>query len=82
MYLRGIKPVADIFLKRYEEESGAAVRNLGFWELACAARPLPNPAHWIPASREMGDAGSTDERADTHYYEFVAEARQRAYDGR
>ncbi|MCH7800015.1 MAG: phosphotransferase [Chloroflexi bacterium] len=82
MHLRGIKEAADIFLDRYEAESGARVRNLGFWELARAAGPLPNPARWIPASREMGDAGSTDDRADTDYYEFVANARRRAYTGR
>ncbi|MCH8206294.1 MAG: phosphotransferase [Chloroflexi bacterium] len=81
MYLRGIKSAADIFLKCYEEESGAVVQNLGFWELATAARPLPDPVLWIPASREMGDAGATDERASTDYYEFVAEARRRAYAG-
>jgi aminoglycoside phosphotransferase (APT) family kinase protein len=82
MYLRGIKSAADVFLRRYEEESGAAVQNLGFWELATAARALPDPVLWIPQSREMGDAGATDERADTEYYEFVAEARRRAYAGR
>jgi Ser/Thr protein kinase RdoA (MazF antagonist) len=82
MYLRGIKEAADIFLKHYEAESGARVRNLGFWELARAAGPLPNPALWIPVSREMGDAGSTDDRADTDYYEFVENARRKAYNGR
>ena len=51
-------------------------------ELARAAGPLPNPALWIPMSREMGDLGSTDDRADTDYYEFVENARRRAYAGR
>ena len=82
MNLRGIKQAADIFLDHYEAESGARVRNLGFWELARAAGPLPNPKLWIPASREMGDASSTDDRADTDYFEFVADARRRAYAGR
>ena len=82
MYLRGVKEAADIFLDQYEAESGASVRNLGFWELARAAGPLPNPALWIPMSREMGDLGSTDDRADTDYYEFVENARRRAYAGR
>ncbi len=81
MYLRGIKAAADIFLDIYEAESGR-VENLGFWELACAARPLPDPALWIPASREMGDVGATDDRADTDFYEFVASAIRRAYAGR
>ena len=81
MYLRGIREAADLFLDCYEAIAGQ-VRNLGFWELACAARPLPNPAQWIPASREMGDAGATDERAATDYYEFVAGAVRRARAGR
>ena len=81
MYLRGIKPAADIFLRRYEEVSGRALKNLGFWEVVAAARPLPNPALWIPASREMGDLTATDDRAKSDYYEFVADAIQRAYDG-
>ncbi|HAL47629.1 MAG: hypothetical protein CL694_15710 [Chloroflexi bacterium] len=82
MYLRGIKEAADIFLERYESESGAAVRNLGFWELARAAGPLPEPGRWIFASREMGDASSTVDRADTDYYEFVHDAIRRARAGR
>ena len=80
MHLRGIKEAADIFLKHYEAVSGP-VRNLGFWELASAARPLPDPLAWTPASREMGDITATDDRADSDYYEFVADAIQRARDG-
>ena len=79
MYLRGIKPAADIFLRRYEEVAGKALKNLGFWEIVAAARALPNPALWIPASREMGDLTATDDRSDSDYYEFVADAIQRAY---
>ena len=80
MYLRGIKAAADVFLERYEAARGPVV-NLGFWELACAARPLPNPAAWIPESRDMGDLGATDDRAETDYYEFVEGAVARAKAG-
>jgi aminoglycoside phosphotransferase (APT) family kinase protein len=65
MYLRGIKAAADIFLRRYEEGCGGAVPNLGFWEVAAAARPLPEPVLW-------GVWGATDERASNDYYEFVS----------
>ena len=82
MYLRGIREAADPFLECYEAESGAAVKNLGFWELAAAAHPLPNPVVWIPASREMGDAAATDERADTDFVEFVHDAVRRTHAGR
>ena len=82
MYLRGIKEAAEPFLECYEAESGAAVRDLGFWELAAAARPLPDPVAWVPASREMGDTAATDERAGTDFVEFVNDAKRRAYAGR
>ena len=81
MYLRGIKEAADVFLEHCEAARGP-VTNLGFWELACAARPLPDPAAWIPASREMGDLSATDDRAETDYYEFVDRALRRARAGR
>ena len=81
MYLRGIKEAAGIFLEHYEATRGPVV-NLGFWELACAARPLPVPAAWIPESRDMGDLGATDDRAETDYYEFVEGAMRRAWEGR
>ena len=82
MYLRGIKEAAEPFLQCYEAESGGTVKNLGFWELTMAARPLPDPALWIPASREMGDAAATDERAGTDFVEFVRDAKRRACAGR
>ena len=79
--MRSIKEAADVFLEHYEAARGP-VRNLGFWELACAARPLPDPAAHIPFSRQMGDLGATDDRADTDYYEFVEDAMRRAREGR
>ena len=82
MHPRGIREAAEPFLECYEAESGAAVKNLGFWELAAVARPLPNPVAWIPASREMGDPAATDERADTDFVDFVHDAVRRAHAGR
>jgi hypothetical protein len=81
MYLRGIKAAADIFPKCYQKGSGAVVQNLGFWELAVAAPPLPDPALWIPASREIGDTAAADERTSADHDEFVSDARRRAYSG-
>ena len=80
MFLRGVREAANPFLEYYEAESGP-VRNLGFWEVACAVRPLPDPAMWIPASREMGDHSATNDRAETDYYEFVSSAIRRAREG-
>ena len=81
MYLRGIKEAADIFLDYYESESGP-VENLGFWELACAARPLPAPALWLPEYYEKGDVSAIVNRAEADFREFVASAIRRAYAGR
>ena len=78
-YLRGTKSAADIFLKSYEEASREAVRNLGFWELAAAARPLPHPALWVGQIREANTVTKTEERANSDYDEFVASALKRAY---
>ena len=80
-YLRGTKSAADLFLKFYEEGAGESVRNLGFWELAAAARPLPQPALWIRQVREVETVTATDERANSDYNEFVASALRRAYNG-
>ena len=81
MHLRGIRGAAQPFLEHYEASSGP-VRNLGFWELASAARPLPDPAAWIPEAGDLGDLVVPVERAHTDYYEFVHDALRRAYAGR
>ena len=81
MYLRGIKEAADIFLDYYEAEFGL-VENLGFWELACAARPLPAPARWLLEFYETEDVSAIVNRAEADFREFVASAIRRAYAGR
>ena len=81
MYLRGIKEAADIFLDYYESESGP-VENLGFWELACAARPLPAPARWLLEFYETRDITAIVNRAETDFHEFVESSMQRAHAGR
>ena len=81
MYLRGIKEAADIFLDYYESESGP-VENLGFWELACAARPLPAPARWLLEFYETPDITAIVNRAETDFHEFVESSMQRAHAGR
>ena len=81
MYLRGIKEAADIFLDYYEAESGP-VENLGFWELACAARPLPAPELWLLEYYETEDVSAIVSRAETDFREFVESAMRRAYAGR
>jgi aminoglycoside phosphotransferase (APT) family kinase protein len=46
MILMGLPDAADEFLRVYESEMGSPVRNLGFWELAAAVRPMTDPQDW------------------------------------
>ena len=62
MHVRGINAATDFLLEFYQAEPGP-VQNRGFWEIECAARPLPNPPVWRAASRQMGDLNATYERA-------------------
>jgi aminoglycoside phosphotransferase (APT) family kinase protein len=77
MHLRGIRQAADMFLRRYEAEAGP-VENLAFWELAAAARPLPDPLTWLidpPANARSGDLLR-------NFNEFVFGALARIHRGR
>jgi aminoglycoside phosphotransferase (APT) family kinase protein len=64
MYLRGLKEAADPFLACYEAEAGP-VRNLGCWELACAARPLPWAGFRLPSTWAMKAERPSEPRATT-----------------
>jgi aminoglycoside phosphotransferase (APT) family kinase protein len=46
MALGGMPQAADEFLHTYELERDQPVANLGFWELAAAARPMIDPEDW------------------------------------
>lgn len=50
MCLSGMGHVADEFLETYETETSRPVANLGFWELAAAARPMFGPEERISES--------------------------------
>ena len=64
MYLSGVGHVADAFLNAYEVAMGRQVANLGFWELAAAARPMFHPDGWI-----------TESPAREEFRQFIAQAR-------
>ena len=44
--LMGLPEAAVEFLRVYQAETGRAVENLGFWEMAAAVRPMDDPAAW------------------------------------
>jgi len=46
MLLMGLPEAAVEFLRVYQAETGRAVENLGFWEMAAAVRPMDDPAAW------------------------------------
>jgi aminoglycoside phosphotransferase (APT) family kinase protein len=48
--LRGLSAAAAEFLRAYEAAAGRPITNLGFWELAAAARPMFAPQGWIDQS--------------------------------
>jgi aminoglycoside phosphotransferase (APT) family kinase protein len=46
MCLMGLPEAADEFLQAYEGTTGHKAENLGFWEMAAAARPMDAPQAW------------------------------------
>jgi aminoglycoside phosphotransferase (APT) family kinase protein len=46
MCLMGLPAAADEFLQAYENATGYPAENLGFWEMAAAARPMVDPVDW------------------------------------
>lgn len=48
--LRGFHKAADEFLHAYENAVGHRLKNLCFWELAAAARPMFSPQGWVDQS--------------------------------
>jgi hypothetical protein len=63
----GMIEEAKEFLRTYETETGRPVANLGFWELAAAARPMTDIEGWI-----------TDPGKGEQFRQFIADAKARA----
>jgi aminoglycoside phosphotransferase (APT) family kinase protein len=61
--LRGLFDAAGEFLRAYEAAAGHPVANLGFWELAAAARPMFAPQGWVDQSPQK-----------EHFSRFIVEA--------
>src|SRR5258706_15701512 len=68
MFLTGMHQAADEFLRLYEAATGRPVANLGFWELAAAARPMNHPS-----ARRI-----TEPPAKERLQQFLADAMERA----
>jgi aminoglycoside phosphotransferase (APT) family kinase protein len=48
--LKDLPGAAEEFLRAYEAAVGHPIANLGFWELAAAARPMFTPQGWVDQS--------------------------------
>lgn len=46
MLLMGLPDAADEFIRVYESETGRALKNMPFWELAASVRPMIDPEDW------------------------------------
>lgn len=69
MILMGLPEAADEFLRVYEFETGSKIKNLGFWELASAVRPMTDPVDW----KINGDEGE-----NTNFFlKFIEDAKKK-----
>lgn len=66
MIIMGMIEESEAFLSVYEAEMGQPVVNLGFWELAAAARPMTDIAGWI-----------TEPSKEKRFRQFIADAKRR-----
>lgn len=66
MLIRGLPQVADEFLAAYETAAGGSLANLGFWELAAAARPMFLPQGWVDQSPQK-----------ENFSQFITQAEKR-----
>jgi aminoglycoside phosphotransferase (APT) family kinase protein len=69
MVLMGAPNAADEFLRVYESEMGRKIKNLGFWELAAAVRPMVDPVDWNVTETEDSNMNS--------FLNFIADAKKR-----
>jgi len=74
----GGAPLADAFLAAYEQASGRSLPTLALWELAAAARFMPDPEGMIPEWQAL-QAGVYDVTAvKQNFRNFLASALKRA----
>ena len=69
MVLMGAYDAADEFLHEYESEMGRKIKNVGFWGLAAAVRPMIDPVDW-----NVHETGSNKDVL----IKFIDEAKKRA----
>jgi aminoglycoside phosphotransferase (APT) family kinase protein len=78
LFTYGLVDTANEFLDAYAAEAGRPVENLGIWELAAAARNMPDPAVHLPEHQSIGHTICTPSSVREGFAEFIADARARA----
>ncbi len=63
---------ADRVLEIYEQEAGAALEDLGVYELLAALRAAPDPAIWLAGWNDLGDLGHSPDEVRENYRRKVA----------
>lgn len=76
IHLLGLEDAAREFLDVYEGEAGHRVENLGFWELAAAVRPMPDPTRLIPQLSALGMPPCPPQAMRERLRQFIAAARR------
>lgn len=74
----GTEQLADAFLDAYVKASGGPVANLAFWELAAAARFLPEPESMIGEWETLQTGTYAEEVVRQNFRDFMASATRRA----
>jgi aminoglycoside phosphotransferase (APT) family kinase protein len=78
LVVEGMAEEADAFLAAYEAAAGRRVANLGFWELAAAARNMPDPAQWDHEWEALGGLPEPKKLKRQRFRQFIADALDRA----
>jgi aminoglycoside phosphotransferase (APT) family kinase protein len=74
----GTEKLADAFLDAYVRESGRPVTNLAFWELAAAARFMPDPEGLIVEWQALQAGAYSVTAVQQNFHRFLASALKRA----
>jgi aminoglycoside phosphotransferase (APT) family kinase protein len=74
----GTEKLADAFLDVYVQEYGRPVANLAFWELAAAARFMPDPEGLIVEWQALQAGAYSVTAVCQNFTDFMASAKRRA----
>lgn len=77
--LLGMPRAAEELVRAYEAAAGRRARQLAFWDLVAAQRPMPDPVVWFGGYAALGRADLTAPRLRANLRTFVHDALERVY---